>query len=70
VALHFSTNEKLELTVGRLSVAGYAPSDIRDETFGRIFTVEDPDGYLIQVNEMDDDVQNLSYEIRESAALK
>ncbi|MDR6415668.1 hypothetical protein [Pseudarthrobacter sulfonivorans] len=41
-----------------------------DETFGRFITVKDPDGYLIQVNEMDEDLQNLSYEIRESAALK
>jgi catechol 2,3-dioxygenase-like lactoylglutathione lyase family enzyme len=70
VALHFSTDEKLELTVERLRAAGYAPSDVRDETFGRFITVEDPDGYLIQVNEMDEDLQNLSYEIQESAALK
>lgn len=70
VALHFSTDEKLELTAERLRAAGYAPSDIMDETFGRFITVNDPDGYLIQVNEMDEDLQNLSYEIRESAALK
>lgn len=70
VALHFSTDENLERTVERLTAAGYAPSDIFDETFGRFITVSDPDGYLIQVNEMDEDLQNLSYEIRESAALK
>lgn len=70
VALHFATDEKLELTVERLRAAGYSPSDIIDETFGRFITVKDPDGYLIQVNEMDEDLQNLSYEIRESAALK
>ncbi|KRE81038.1 hypothetical protein ASG77_03725 [Arthrobacter sp. Soil762] len=58
------------LTAERLRAAGYAPSDITDETFGRFFTVNDPDGYRIQVNEMDADHQNLSYEIRESAALK
>ena len=46
------------------------PSDILDETFGRYSTVEDPDGYLVQVNESDADLQNLSYEIKESAALK
>ncbi|MHA7302732.1 VOC family protein [Pseudarthrobacter sp. MDT1-22] len=70
VALHFSTDEKLELTAERLRAAGYAPSDIMDETFGRFITVNDPDGYRIQVNEMDADHQNLSYEIRESAAPK
>jgi catechol 2,3-dioxygenase-like lactoylglutathione lyase family enzyme len=70
VALHFSTDERLEATAERLRAAGHAPSDILDETFGRFITVNDPDGYRIQVNEMDADLQNLSYEIRESAALK
>ncbi|WP_248763778.1 VOC family protein [Pseudarthrobacter sp. SSS035] len=70
VALHFSTDERLELTAERLRAAGYAPSDIMDETFGRFITVNDPEGYRIQVNEVDADLQNLSYEIRESAALK
>ncbi|MGY4540992.1 putative glyoxalase superfamily protein PhnB [Arthrobacter sp. UYNi723] len=51
VALQFSTDEKLELTAERLRAAGYAPSDIMDETFGRFITVNDPDGYRIQVNE-------------------
>ncbi len=69
VALHFSTDEKLEITVDRLRAAGYEPSDV-DETFGRFITVSDPDGYLVQVNEMDEDLQNISYEIRESAAMK
>lgn len=70
VALQFSTEEKLELTASRLRDAGYAPSDIMDETFGRYFTVEDPDGYRLQVNEMDAEFSNLSYETSESAALK
>lgn len=68
VALQFTTDGSLELTANRLRAAGYAPSEILDETFGRYFTVEDPDGYLVQVNEADEDLQNLSYEIRESAA--
>lgn len=70
VALQFTTEEKLEDTVERLVTAGYSPSAIMDETFGRYLTVEDPDGYLVQINEADDDLQNLSYEIQESAALK
>ena len=70
VALQFTTDEKLEVTVDRLVTAGYFPSTIMDETFGRYFTVEDPDGYLVQINEADDELQNLSYETRESAALK
>ncbi|MET1086240.1 MAG: VOC family protein [Arthrobacter sp.] len=70
VALQFTTEEKLEVTVDRLVTAGYFPSTILDETFGRYFTVEDPDGYLVQINEADDELQNLSYETRESAALK
>lgn len=70
VALQFASDEKLELTAKRLEDAGYAPSDIMDETFGRYFTVEDPDGYLIQVNELDEEFSSLSYETRESSALK
>jgi uncharacterized glyoxalase superfamily protein PhnB len=70
VVLQFTTDERLEIAANRLTAAGYAPSDILDETFGRYFTVEDPDGYLVRVNESDADLQNLSYEIKESAALK
>ena len=70
VALQFTTDERLEIAASRLTVAGYAPSAILDETFGRYFTVEDPDGYLVQVNESDADLQILSYEIKGSAALK
>lgn len=70
VALQFTTDEKLEITTDRLKTAGYSPSTIMDETFGRFFTVEDPDGYLIQINEADKDLQNLSYETQESAVLK
>jgi hypothetical protein len=35
----------------RLSDAGHAPGPIIDETFGQYFTVADPDGYTVQVNE-------------------
>jgi hypothetical protein len=70
VALQFSTDEKLELSATRLRDAGYTPSDIMDETFGRYLTVQDPDGYLIQVNELDEEFSNLSYETQETAARK
>lgn len=70
LALQFTTDEDLEVTAKRLRDAGYMPSAIMDENFGRYLTVQDPDGYLIQVNELDGDFTNLSYETRESAALK
>ncbi|QDW30991.1 VOC family protein [Arthrobacter sp. KBS0702] len=70
VALQFTSDERLDAVAERLAAAGYEPSPIVDETFGRFFTVQDPDGYRIQVNEADEDLQGLSYEIRESAALK
>lgn len=70
VALQFSSDESLNITAQRLSDAGYTPSDIIDETFGRFFTVMDPDGCLLQINELDEDLRNRSYEIRESSALK
>ena len=70
VSLQFTCDEKLEPLAGRLAAAGFGPSAIMDETFGRYFTVADPDGYLLQVNEADEELQNISYETRESAALK
>jgi predicted enzyme related to lactoylglutathione lyase len=70
VELQFTTDENLENTAKRLRDAGYVPSEIMDENFGRYLTVQDPDGYLIQVNELDEEFSNLSYETRESAALK
>lgn len=70
VALQFTSDEPLEPLAERLAAAGYETSPVTDETFGRFFTVRDPDGYLIQVNEADEELQGLSYEIRESAALK
>ena len=70
VSLQFTSDEKLEPLAERLAAAGFGPSAIFDETFGRYFTVADPDGYLLQVNEADEELQNISYETRESAALK
>lgn len=70
VSLQFTSDEKLEPLAGRLASAGFEPSVIMDETFGRYFTVADPDGYVLQINEADEELQSLSYETRESAALK
>jgi catechol 2,3-dioxygenase-like lactoylglutathione lyase family enzyme len=58
VALAFEADEPLEDVVRRLGEAGYAPATaVVDEAFGRSFTVRDPEGLLIQVNEHDRDLQ-------------
>lgn len=52
--LCFESDEPLELVAGRLRGAGYElATEIVDESFGRSFTVRDPEGLLIQVNELD-----------------
>jgi predicted enzyme related to lactoylglutathione lyase len=54
VELAFEAGEPLEHVVQRLTAAGYQPATaIVDEAFGRSFTVRDPEGLLIQVNEHD-----------------
>lgn len=54
LALAFHAHEPLEEVVARLRAVGYAPTtEIVDETFGRSFTVSDPEGLTIQVNEPD-----------------
>lgn len=54
VELAFDSGEPLEDVVKRLRAAGYEPeTEIVDESFGRSFTVRDPGGLLIQVNEHD-----------------
>jgi catechol 2,3-dioxygenase-like lactoylglutathione lyase family enzyme len=54
VELSFAATEPLEQVVARLRVAGFEPATaIVDESFGRSFTVRDPDGVVIQVNEPD-----------------
>ena len=70
VSLQFTSDEKLDPLAERLAAAGFEPSAIIDETFGRYFTVADPDGYVLQVNEADEELRNISYETLESAALK
>jgi catechol 2,3-dioxygenase-like lactoylglutathione lyase family enzyme len=58
IELSFESDEPLEKVVQRLSAAGFEPATaIVDESFGRSFTVRDPGGLLIQVNEHDRDLQ-------------
>jgi catechol 2,3-dioxygenase-like lactoylglutathione lyase family enzyme len=57
--LCFQSEEPLEDVVGRLQAAGYEPeTEITDESFGRSFTIRDPEGLLIQVNENDYELQS------------
>lgn len=58
VALAFEAEEPLEDVVARLRAAGFDPETaIVDEAFGRSFTVRDPEGLLVQVNEHDRELQ-------------
>ncbi|MGH3679973.1 MAG: VOC family protein [Natronosporangium sp.] len=52
--LAFSAGEPLEAVVERLRAAGFEPATaIVDESYGRSFTVIDPEGLRVQVNEHD-----------------
>lgn len=54
VELSFTATEPLEQVIARIRAAGYEPATaIVDESFGRSFTVRDPEGMVIQVNEHD-----------------
>ena len=69
VSLQLTTDDTdLDTLHERLSANGHEPGPIMDETFGRFFTVADPDGYLVHVNETPDEFSR-SYETRDSAAL-
>jgi catechol 2,3-dioxygenase-like lactoylglutathione lyase family enzyme len=58
VQLSFQADEPLEVVVDRLRRDGYEPATaIVDEAFGRSFTIRDPEGLLIQINENDYDLQ-------------
>jgi hypothetical protein len=58
VELTFQADEPLEQVVERLREAGYEPAtEIVDEAFGRSFTIHDPEGLLIQINENDYELQ-------------
>ncbi len=57
VELAFEATEPLEAVLKRLRSAGYEPaSAIFDESYGRAFTVVDPDGLQIQITEYDRDL--------------
>jgi catechol 2,3-dioxygenase-like lactoylglutathione lyase family enzyme len=57
--LCFQADEPLELVVDRLRRSGYEPAtEIVDEAFGRSFTIRDPEGLVIQINENDYDLQS------------
>jgi catechol 2,3-dioxygenase-like lactoylglutathione lyase family enzyme len=58
VDLAFEAEEPLEQVVARLAAAGFAAGTaIVDESFGRSFCVRDPEGLLVQVNELDRELQ-------------
>lgn len=52
VELGFSTDEKLADVAARLTAAGYA-HELVAEDFGRSIRVTDPDGVVIQIQEID-----------------
>ncbi len=52
VELGFSTDERLEDVAARLTAHGYEPR-IVEEDFGRSVRVTDPDGIVIQIQEID-----------------
>jgi len=57
--LCFQSAEPLEQVADRLRAAGYEPAtEITDESFGRSFTIRDPEGLMIQINENDYELQS------------
>ncbi|WP_411081499.1 VOC family protein [Streptomyces sp. cmx-18-6] len=50
--LGFATDEPLETVADRLAKAGYA-YDLVEENFGRSIRVTDPDGVVVQIQEID-----------------
>lgn len=61
--LGFTTDEPLEAVADRLHDAGYA-YDLVDENFGRSIRVTDPDGVIVQIQEIDQDTVRRSAEGR------
>ncbi|MGW4036990.1 VOC family protein [Streptomyces sp. NPDC004778] len=54
VELGFSTDEELEDVAARLEAAGYTYELVKED-FGRSIRVTDPDGIVIQIQEIDAD---------------
>lgn len=50
--LAFATDEKLEELAARLTAQGYA-AELHDEDFGRSLRLTDPDGVVVQIQEID-----------------
>jgi predicted enzyme related to lactoylglutathione lyase len=58
IELTFQADEPLEQVADRLRRSGYElATEITDESFGRSFTIRDPEGLLIQINENDYELQ-------------
>ncbi len=49
-ALSFESDEAPDAIAQRLTAAGFADTEILDETFGLILKVTGPDGTLVQIN--------------------
>lgn len=62
-ALGFTTDEPLEAVADRLNDAGYA-YELVDENFGRSLRITDPDGVIVQIQEIDQDTVRRSAEGR------
>jgi hypothetical protein len=50
--LALATDEKLETLAARLAAKGYKP-ELHDEDFGRSLRLIDPDGVVVQIQEID-----------------
>ncbi|NUS73147.1 MAG: VOC family protein [Corynebacteriales bacterium] len=59
VELAFSTDERLEDVSVRLAARGYEHT-LFDEDFGRSIRVTDPDGIVVQIQELDPEVMRHS----------
>ncbi|WP_410874306.1 VOC family protein [Nocardia sp. A7] len=59
--LNLATDEPLEAIAERLTRDGYAPS-LHNEDFGRSLRVTDPDGVVVQIQQLDVDTMRESAE--------
>ncbi len=59
VELGFATDERLEDVSARLAAGGYEHA-LFDEDFGRSIRITDPDGIVIQIQEIDPEAMRRS----------